>query len=201
MHEKVKNRPTDLPSIMHEKVKNSPTVLPHSLRGVRLRGGVNGYVVEIRPNKWKKTIWLGTYKTAHEAARAYDAGIFYTRKKIDLNFDDSVTSFVAIPPVSLEEAQKSESNMNKFDVFLKEQAAKAARRALDDPGWKRTYDEWCLEVMRFNVCRIFWLSLLHIYYRAISIEHSEVELANHLHVIKGQSYFGVPFHQWLLIHL
>jgi hypothetical protein len=24
MHEKVKNRPIDLPSIMHEKVKNSP---------------------------------------------------------------------------------------------------------------------------------------------------------------------------------
>jgi len=169
------------------------------LRRFRVKAGV--FVVEIRPHKWKRTIWLGTYRTAHEAARAYDAGIFYTRKNIDLNFHDSVTSFVAIPPVSLEEAQKSESNMNKFDVFVKEQAAKAARRALDDPGWKRTYDEWCLEVMRFNVCRIFWLSLLHIYYRAISIEHSEVELANHLHVIKRQCYFGVPFHKWLLIHL
>jgi len=30
MHEKVKNRPTDLPSIMHEKVKNSPTDLPQT---------------------------------------------------------------------------------------------------------------------------------------------------------------------------
>jgi len=142
---------------MHEKVKNSPTDLPHSLRGVRLRPEVKGFLVEIRPHKWKKTIWLGTYRTAHEAARAYDAGIFYTRKKIDLNFHDSATSFVEIPPVSLEEAQKSESSMEEFKVFVKQQALKAARRARNDPEWKRTYDEWCLQVMWFNVCRIFWL--------------------------------------------
>jgi Tfp pilus assembly protein PilV len=118
---------------------------------------VKGYLVEIQPNECKKTIRLGTYKTAHEAARAYDAGIFYTGKTIDLNFHDSVTSFVAIPPVSLEDSRKSESSMNEFKAFIKEQAAKAARRALDDPEWKRTYDEWCLQVMWFSVCRIFWL--------------------------------------------
>ncbi|CAM6045591.1 unnamed protein product [Sphagnum compactum] len=132
-------------AVMHEKVKNSPTDLPHSLRGVRSRRGVRGFLVEIRPNKWKNTIWLGTYDTPTEAARAYDAGIFYFRKKIDLNFHDSVTSFVAIPPVSLEEAHKSASNKNEFIVFVREQAAKAARRALDDPEWKRTYDEWWLQ--------------------------------------------------------
>jgi len=141
--------------VMHEKVKNSPTDLPHSLRGVRLRRGGKGFLAGIRPHKWKRTIWLGTYRTAHEAARAYDAGIFYTRKKIDLNFHDSATSFVEIPRVSLEEAQKSESNMQKFQFFVKEQAAKAARRARNDPEWKRTYDE--LQVMWFKVCRIFWL--------------------------------------------
>jgi hypothetical protein len=143
---------------MHEKVKNSPTeYLPGTLRGLRIRRGVKGFIVEIRPKKWKNTIWLGTYDTPHEAARAYDAGRFYTRKKIDLNFHDSATSFVEIPPVSLEESRKSKSSMEKFKVFVKEQAAKAASRALDDPGWKRTYDEWCLQVMRFKVCRIFWL--------------------------------------------
>jgi hypothetical protein len=26
-------------------------------------------------------------------------------------------------------------------------------------------------------------------------------VANYLHVIKRQSYFGIPFDQWLLIHL
>ncbi|KAH8973335.1 hypothetical protein BDL97_01G041100 [Sphagnum fallax] len=112
--------------------------LRHPFRGVRAL--VKGYSVEIRPMCWKQTIWLGTYKTAHEAARAYDAGIFYTRKKIDLmNFHDSVTSFVAIPPVSLEEARKSVSSREEFMVFIKEQARKAATRASHDPEWKRTY--------------------------------------------------------------
>jgi hypothetical protein len=142
---------------MHEKVKKCPIDLPHSLRGVRLRRGVNGFLVEIRPPTWKKKIWLGTYTTPHEAARAYDAGIFYTRKNKPLNFYDSVTSFVAIPPVSLEEAHKSPSNKEKFKVFIKEQAAKAARRALDDPEWKRIYEERYLQVMWLSVCRIFWL--------------------------------------------
>jgi hypothetical protein len=76
---------------------------------------VKGFLVEIRPKRWKKTIWLGRYKTAHEAARAYDAGIFYTGKDIHLNFHGSVTSFVAIPPVSLEDF--CESSMNEFEVF------------------------------------------------------------------------------------
>ncbi len=159
---------------------------------------MRGYLVEIRPKNWKKTIWLGTYDTVHEAARAYDAGIFYTRKNKPLNFHDSVTSFVAIPPVSLEDSLKSASSREEFRLFLKEQALKASRRALHDPESKRTY---YMQVMWFSVCRVFWLSLLHIYYRAISIKHSKVELANHLHVIKRQSYFGIPFDQWLLIHL
>jgi hypothetical protein len=119
---------------------------PDTLRGVRIRPGVKGYLVKIRPRKWRKTIWLGTYTTAQEAARAYDAGIFYTRKKIDLNFHDSATSFVEIPPVSLEEAQKSESSMELFKVFVKNQGVKAARRARNG-----------LKVMWFKFCRIFWL--------------------------------------------
>ena len=46
----------------------------HEFKGVRTRQGVKGYLVEIRPPKWKKTIWLGTYNTSVEAAGAYDAG-------------------------------------------------------------------------------------------------------------------------------
>jgi hypothetical protein len=112
------------------------------------------YLAEIRPKKWNKKIWLGTYNTAQEAARAYDAGIFYTDKKIPLNFHDSVTSFVAIPPVSPEDTCWSESSMEEFKYFIKEQILKAARRALHDPEWKPTY---YTEVMWLNVCRIFWL--------------------------------------------
>lgn len=46
----------------------------HEFKGVRTRKGVKGFLVEIRPPKWKKTIWLGTYNTSVEAAGAYDAG-------------------------------------------------------------------------------------------------------------------------------
>jgi hypothetical protein len=116
---------------------------------------VKGFLVEIRPRRWKTTIWLGTYKTAHEAARAYDAGIFYVGKDIPRNFHDSVTSFVAVPPVSQEDF--CPSSMKEFKVFIKAQAAKAARRALDDPEWKRTYEERYLQVTWLSVCRIFWL--------------------------------------------
>lgn len=45
-----------------------------TFKGVRTRKGVKGFLVEIRPPKWKKTIWLGTYTTLREAAGAYDAG-------------------------------------------------------------------------------------------------------------------------------
>ncbi len=146
-----------LRAFKHEKVENSLTVLPHSLRGVRPHHRAKKFIVEIRPRRWT-TVFLGAYNTAHEAARAFDAGSFYFGRKIDrMNFHDSVSSFVAIPQVSLEEAEKSESNKKKFLVFVNEQVAKAARRALDDPEWKRTYDEWCLQVMWLSVCRIFWL--------------------------------------------
>jgi len=99
----------------------------------------------------KNRVSLGTYTTSQEAARAYDAGIFYTGKDIPLNFHDSVT-FVAIPPVSVDDS--CPSSMNKFQVFVQEQAAKAARRALYDPEWKRTY---YIQVMWMSVSRIFWL--------------------------------------------
>ena len=52
----------------------------HGFKGVRTRRGVRGFLVEIRPPKWKNTIWLGTYNTLKEAASAFDAGVFYTKK-------------------------------------------------------------------------------------------------------------------------
>lgn len=57
--------------------------------GVRYREELNKYVSEIRPTKDKKKIWLGTYDTAEEAARAFDMGNLYCKKKIPLNFPDS----------------------------------------------------------------------------------------------------------------
>jgi len=47
--------------------------------------GVERYSIDIWPLKWRKTIFLGTYKMAHEATRAFNASIFYIGKKICMN--------------------------------------------------------------------------------------------------------------------
>ncbi|KAH8948760.1 hypothetical protein BDL97_11G110500 [Sphagnum fallax] len=58
-------------------------------KGIRYRPELNRYISEIRPAlPRKRKIWLGTYKTAIEAARAFDAGIFYTGRKIPFNFPE-----------------------------------------------------------------------------------------------------------------
>lgn len=57
--------------------------------GVRYRVGLNKYVTEIRPTKSAKKIWLGTYDTAEEAARAFDIGNLCCKKNLPLNFADS----------------------------------------------------------------------------------------------------------------
>ncbi|KAG0585145.1 hypothetical protein M758_3G262600 [Ceratodon purpureus] len=58
-------------------------------RGVRYRVELNKYVTEIRPSRSTKKIWLGTYDTAEEAARAFDIGNLCCKKNLPLNFPDS----------------------------------------------------------------------------------------------------------------
>lgn len=58
-------------------------------RGVRYREELNKYVSEIRPTRCSKKIWLGTYDTAEEAARAFDIGNLCCNKDLPLNFEDS----------------------------------------------------------------------------------------------------------------
>lgn len=66
------------------------TVAPvPSYRGVRYREELNKYVSEIRPTRCSKKIWLGTYDTAEEAARAFDIGNLCCKKNLPLNFADS----------------------------------------------------------------------------------------------------------------
>lgn len=91
-------------------------------RGVRHRPELNKWVTEIRPTAQKRKIWLGTYKTPEEAARAYDVGIFYTGKKIPLNFPELVPILPALPGGSWEENAP----------FVKKQAVSAAKRARID---------------------------------------------------------------------
>ncbi len=102
---------------------------PTEYRGVRVRPGVKGFLVEIRPKRWKKTIWLGTYPTSPEAARAYDAGIFYTGKCIPYNFQESKESFSPLPEhLSLDDSDPE--IMEKITSFVKGKAREAARRGM-----------------------------------------------------------------------
>jgi hypothetical protein len=118
-------KPQPLPQ--REPVKIASDGNPNEYRGVRIRPGVKGYLVEIRPRRWKRTIWLGTYTTSPEAARAYDAGIFYTGKSIPFNFQDSADSFPPLPKhLSLEDFDPVV--MNEIKVFVKEKALEAAMR-------------------------------------------------------------------------
>lgn len=96
-------------------------------KGVRVRPGVKGFLVEIRPRRWKKTIWLGTYATSPEAARAYDAGVFYTGKKTPFNFQESEGTFPPLPE-HLSIANSDPEVMDQIKWFVKEQAQKAAKR-------------------------------------------------------------------------
>lgn len=82
----------------------SQAILEHKVaqqeryKGIRYRPELGRYISEIRPAQpRKRKIWLGTYKTAEEAARAFDAGIFYTKKPITYNFEDSPAILEPLP--------------------------------------------------------------------------------------------------------
>jgi hypothetical protein len=103
--------------------------------GVRTREGVRGFLVEIRPPRWKKTIWLGTYDTAIEAAAAHDAGVFYTNKpKRKYNLFRNVNPADYFPPLPahLNIRDSSPQAREEIKKFVKEQAASVASKVLKE---------------------------------------------------------------------
>lgn len=99
-----------------------------TFKGVRTRKGVKGFLVEIRPPKWRRTIWLGTYTTSREAAGAYDAGVFYTKKaNTKYNFQTSVGAF---PPLPAHLRLDRPDTHEEIKLFVQAQAKLAARRHL-----------------------------------------------------------------------
>lgn len=91
---------------------------------------MRGFLVEIRPPKWKRTIWLGTYNTDREAAGAYDAGIFYTHKKTKYNFPDLEGTFPPLPSqLRLDNADDSE----EIKTFVQKEARLAAQKVKAQP--------------------------------------------------------------------
>ncbi|XP_010455223.1 PREDICTED: ethylene-responsive transcription factor RAP2-9-like [Camelina sativa] len=77
--------------VMKEKPKRNPmSPKEKPYKGIRMRKW-GKWVAEIRePNK-RTRIWLGSYKTAVAAARAYDTAVFYLRgPSARLNFPEHV---------------------------------------------------------------------------------------------------------------
>lgn len=90
------------------------TVAVQNYRGVRYREELNKYVSEIRPTKCSKKIWLGTYDSAEEAARAFDIGNLCCQKNLPLNFADSPTMLKRISSqLSPEEARSAIAKLAK----------------------------------------------------------------------------------------
>jgi len=64
------------------------------------------WVSEIRMPKTREKIWLGSYKTAEQAARAYDAAVYFLRgPNAKFNFPDSVTSIPSVSSLTRQQIQ------------------------------------------------------------------------------------------------
>lgn len=99
-------------------------VLQCRFKGVRTRKGVRSFLVEIRPPRWKRTIWLGSYSTEREAAGAYDAGIFYTKPKtVAYNFSGLQKH---LPPLPSHLRFDHVEDLEEIKEFVQKQARLAA---------------------------------------------------------------------------
>jgi hypothetical protein len=64
------------------------------------------WVSEIRMPKTRDKIWLGSYKTAEQAARAYDAAVYCLRgPNAQFNFPDSVPAIPSASSLSRQQIQ------------------------------------------------------------------------------------------------
>ncbi len=83
--------------VQHRRGSASASTPGRRFKGIRpATKSTSSWVTEIRPTNAAERIWLGSYPTPGQAARAFDVGTFYCNKKRKLyNFSDSVHN---LPP-------------------------------------------------------------------------------------------------------
>ncbi len=99
-------------------------------RGVRKRKGGGSFVAEIRVSS-NKTIWLGSYKTAEQAALAHDVATYLratylSGRNPQYNFESSPSSFP--PSKEISALETDEEKWKLIQKIAEEYAKKVGRR-------------------------------------------------------------------------
>ncbi|GLJ10380.1 hypothetical protein SUGI_0127150 [Cryptomeria japonica] len=85
-------------------------------KGVRMRKG-GKWVSEVRMPNSRAKIWLGSYDTAEQAARAFDAAVFCLRgPHANLNFPDTVPAVPSTASLSRQQIQVAAANYARDQI-------------------------------------------------------------------------------------